>query len=225
MKSLEEMGVSFKDVVAAIWKVRNGNFSKNHAASHSTYILCPERDELWDLKPVVSWVLDVADPAIEPKDWQTPTYLPSLRRLGFSYVKFTENHGRNLGINGDDPTELLERHCVYWPDGRQEENGFAPQQRAYILPSGEKVFRIASRYVRNGTYKKGVLSSANGLCDACGGNSFLASNGERFLEVHHKTWLSEGGPDIPENMVALCPNCHRQEHFGVNRQYPWRQWN
>ncbi|OOL15317.1 hypothetical protein BXQ27_32765, partial [Klebsiella aerogenes] len=27
--------------------------------------------------------------------------------------------------------------------------------------------------------------------------------------------LSNGGEDSVENAIALCPNCHRQAHFGV----------
>ena len=30
------------------------------------------------------------------------------------------------------------------------------------------------------------------------------------MEVAHIKPLSEGGPDDPENMVALCPNCHKK---------------
>jgi 5-methylcytosine-specific restriction protein A len=34
------------------------------------------------------------------------------------------------------------------------------------------------------------------------------------LEVHHKKQLSEGGEDTVENAIALCPNCHREAHYG-----------
>jgi len=36
-----------------------------------------------------------------------------------------------------------------------------------------------------------------------------------YLEVHHMIQLADGGEDTTENAVALCPNCHRQLHFGV----------
>ena len=26
--------------------------------------------------------------------------------------------------------------------------------------------------------------------------------------------LLEGGPDTVENAIALCPNCHRKQHYG-----------
>ena len=43
---------------------------------------------------------------------------------------------------------------------------------------------------------------------------FNKPTGEPFLEVHHVIGLAEGGPDIVENAVALCPNCHREAHHG-----------
>ncbi|HDY7447493.1 TPA: HNH endonuclease [Vibrio vulnificus] len=40
------------------------------------------------------------------------------------------------------------------------------------------------------------------------------SNGEPYLEVHHIIPLSQGGLDSLENVISLCPNCHRKIHFG-----------
>ncbi len=54
---------------------------------------------------------------------------------------------------------------------------------------------------------------ANGRCDLCGNNApFEGSNGEPYLEAHHIKWLSKGGADEIDNIVALCPNCHRRIH-------------
>jgi len=36
-----------------------------------------------------------------------------------------------------------------------------------------------------------------------------------YLEVHHKIQLAEGGEDSIENAIAVCPNCHRELHFGI----------
>ena len=42
-------------------------------------------------------------------------------------------------------------------------------------------------------------------------------NGTVFLETHHVVPLSEKGPDVEWNVVALCPNDHRRAHYGVDR--------
>jgi len=28
------------------------------------------------------------------------------------------------------------------------------------------------------------------------------------LELHHIVWVKDGGGSDPENLIALCPNCH-----------------
>ena len=35
-----------------------------------------------------------------------------------------------------------------------------------------------------------------------------------YLEVHHIIRLADDGDDSVENAIALCPNCHREAHFG-----------
>lgn len=55
---------------------------------------------------------------------------------------------------------------------------------------------------------------AKGICVLCQQPApFVSQFGEPYLEVHHVYPLGEGGPDIVENVVALCPNCHRRAHF------------
>ncbi|MDY7081344.1 MAG: HNH endonuclease [Halobacteria archaeon] len=34
------------------------------------------------------------------------------------------------------------------------------------------------------------------------------------MEVHHLHRHSDGGVDHPDNVIALCPNCHRRVHYG-----------
>lgn len=61
-----------------------------------------------------------------------------------------------------------------------------------------------------------ALKRANGICEDCNmAAPFIRrSDSLPYLEVHHKITLSNGGPDILENAIALCPNCHRKRHFG-----------
>jgi 5-methylcytosine-specific restriction protein A len=61
------------------------------------------------------------------------------------------------------------------------------------------------------------LEIANGRCEKCGNPApFLRDKGRGtpYLEVHHKIQLSKGGWDELENTEALCPNCHREKHYG-----------
>ena len=57
-------------------------------------------------------------------------------------------------------------------------------------------------------------SRANGICQLCSKPApFTNMDGNPFLETHHIIWLSMGGPDAVNNIVALCPNCHRKMHI------------
>lgn len=61
-----------------------------------------------------------------------------------------------------------------------------------------------------------VLSRAKGVCDKCNKPApfYRRTDGTPYLEVHHLIHLAVGGEDTVENAVALCPNCHREKHYG-----------
>lgn len=72
-------------------------------------------------------------------------------------------------------------------------------------------------FKRNPSVKAWVLWNAKGCCELCGKQGpFLQPTGEPYLEVHHVRPLAEGGPDNIRNTVALCPNCHRRLHHGLD---------
>jgi 5-methylcytosine-specific restriction protein A len=69
-------------------------------------------------------------------------------------------------------------------------------------------------YYRNQYVVQYVRRRASGRCELCANlGPFVVSDGLPFLEVHHVKWLSDGGEDTTENIVALCPNCHRKMHL------------
>jgi 5-methylcytosine-specific restriction enzyme A len=61
-----------------------------------------------------------------------------------------------------------------------------------------------------------VLGRANGICERCRSEAPFKRRKDNspYLEVHHRIRLADGGEDTVENAIALCPNCHRQLHFG-----------
>jgi 5-methylcytosine-specific restriction protein A len=74
-------------------------------------------------------------------------------------------------------------------------------------------------YQRSRDVRDYVLARANGNCEGCTLPApFLRSNGNAYLEPHHLRRLSDGGPDHPAHVIALCPNCHRRVHFGADGQ-------
>ena len=59
---------------------------------------------------------------------------------------------------------------------------------------------------------------ANGSCELClQAAPFYSEEGRPYLEVHHIHRLADDGPDAPQNVAAICPNCHRAVHHASNR--------
>lgn len=72
--------------------------------------------------------------------------------------------------------------------------------------------------VRDPLVKAFVLQEADGVCECCGNPApFQKDDGSPYLEVHHLRTLADNGSDTVENAVAICPNCHRELHYGANR--------
>ncbi len=62
-----------------------------------------------------------------------------------------------------------------------------------------------------------VIARAKGKCEGCLEPApFHRPNGTPYLETHHIRRLSDGGPDDPHFVIALCPNCHRHVHHGAD---------
>ena len=56
-----------------------------------------------------------------------------------------------------------------------------------------------------------VVKRSNGFCELCGMPAPIKdSNGLPYLEVHHLISFRDGGTNALDNLVALCPNCHRK---------------
>jgi hypothetical protein len=77
----------------------------------------------------------------------------------------------------------------------------------------------ATFIVRDDRVRKSVLKRARGQCEHCGALGFKRSDGTHFVEAHHIISLAEQGQDTLDNVIALCPNHHREAHFGES----WEQ--
>jgi len=73
--------------------------------------------------------------------------------------------------------------------------------------------------LRSAAVKAYVLKRAGGKCEGCTQPApFTNRRAQPYLEPHHTTRLTDGGPDHPAHVIALCPNCHRRVHHGVDGQ-------
>lgn len=68
-------------------------------------------------------------------------------------------------------------------------------------------------YYRSPYVKEMVKKIAEGKCQMCGVEApFYDKDNEPYLEEHHVKRLADGGSDTLDNVVAVCPNCHRKVH-------------
>jgi HNH endonuclease len=156
--------------------------------------------------------------------------LKSAKSTDLYAVQFKVNHGENL----DAITEYLEKNVI--PRWIQEPTlSFVPPisfdeavAKAKKLTRKQRIEKLkqfpkfpvkvevtTSSYVRNPFVVAEVLLKSRGICKKCGENApFKRKDGTPYLEVHHKTQLARGGEDTVANAIALCPNCHREKHYG-----------
>lgn len=96
----------------------------------------------------------------------------------------------------------------------------SPEERRRRLAEAPKRpdRRIVSTtvFVRNEDVIAEVLARANGVCERCYQPApfIRRAKGTPFLEVHHIVQLADEGEDTVANAIAVCPNCHRQAHYG-----------
>lgn len=76
--------------------------------------------------------------------------------------------------------------------------------------------RSTTTYSRSQEVRRRVLTRAAGLCERCGIKGFRTAVGV-YSETHHVVPLSESGRDSTDNVVALCPICHRAAHYALER--------
>lgn len=81
------------------------------------------------------------------------------------------------------------------------------------------------RYRRDPNMAGLALSNAGFRCEVDGSHASFKSErtGERFVEAHHLFPMGvqakfQVSLDVPENIISLCPTCHRMLHHGVRAE-------
>lgn len=74
--------------------------------------------------------------------------------------------------------------------------------------------RGGTGYRRDAAVRSYVIQRSKGRCEHCGTLGFELADGSFYVEAHHVIALSAQGPDTVNNVIALCPEHHRQAHYG-----------
>jgi 5-methylcytosine-specific restriction protein A len=90
---------------------------------------------------------------------------------------------------------------------------------AYSTVGATRSERRALVHQRSAAIRDYANLRADGTCEACGASApFSTAAGRPYLETHHIRRLSDGGPDDPEWIAAVCPNCHRRAHYAADAE-------
>lgn len=89
-------------------------------------------------------------------------------------------------------------------------------QAARKISQAPRTEAARNYYKRSEAVRDYVLARANGVCELCGKSApFLRKkNSLPYLEPHHTQRVSDFGPDHPRFVAGICPNCHREIHYG-----------
>lgn len=133
---------------------------------------------------------------------------------------------RNVGANVIENLERLISECEGQQLGLEAKFISAVEKLkkkpAAVPPVGNKApvknTSTVTKVERDPEVVAWVLCQAAGKCECCGNEApFRREDGSPYLEVHHVHQLSDGGEDTISNAIAVCPNCHRELHYGSDK--------
>lgn len=73
---------------------------------------------------------------------------------------------------------------------------------------------FVTRYARDSRIRRQVEIRSGGNCELCRKPGFERPDGSRYIETHHIIALADDGADRLSNVIALCPDHHREAHYG-----------
>ena len=122
-------------------------------------------------------------------------------------------------ISVPKPISLAEEEESFRAEVKLAFGATAEQRQAQLNASPklpEKVARLVETFKRSPYVVAEVLHRAAGVCGSClkAAPFTRKKDGAPYLEVHHRKQLAHGGEDTVANAIALCPNCHRELHYG-----------
>ena len=133
------------------------------------------------------------------------------RRAIIFHLVPREEHPPTPPSSPSGPTQL--------PLGLQPLGELRKKALASASPAEESSPKKAKRLYdeRSEAIRAYVLNRAGGTCEGCGKPApFQRRDGTPYLEPHHTRRVSDCGPDHPRWVGAVCPNCHREIHHGLN---------
>lgn len=181
------------------------------------YVFCVdvsfvELDQPLNIRSCRSWLMknhdskSAFDVTGKPKE-------PYIHRIADTHVAYLMQMALELPLSEKAQQAVVEVldevKAQTLPDEKLREKAIAEQYRHESPQRIMTTWWYRSPYIAQEAKRK-----AHGICQLCGQPApFKDANNQPYLECHHIKWRSQGGEDCLENVVALCPNCHRKMHI------------
>lgn len=124
----------------------------------------------------------------------------------------------HLGFIGEDANPGQPSTATTYPEGKLPTRKLSLKELRALAITGEHpdattAQKLINLQIRAEAVRRYALARAAGACEGCRNPAPFETRKGPYLEVHHVYRLSDGGPDHPGNVIALCPNCHRRAHY------------
>lgn len=151
--------------------------------------------------------------------WKSEVTFRGFTKFGLSYIS-------ELGLHEIDEKDLLIEDISKDQRYQDDLNVVEP----IILPSGEisrpnpKKYGGTEKYSTNPRRAKCSLLNANFKCEIDPSHKTFVNkkSGKQYMEAHHLIPMSKQGffevdIDVPENILCICPTCHRKMHLAEDK--------
>lgn len=192
--------VSERDIRRAFRRYERGERPETYGTPKAWYVVDDETGRLFPLKAI--WALAHE---VRTRSFNTSTPIRELPVIGPGFKVVRQ-------VKETAPAALQDRV-------QQSLNDKASARRARLAKAPKRpasYFQPVRVFIRNPDVIAEALFLADGTCQKCHAAAPFARRSDQtpYLEVHHKKPLADGGADTLENVIALCPNCHREAHHG-----------
>lgn len=197
------MPITRKDVDLAIQRFQRGERPDGFRSPKSWYVLS-ENGNLYPLKAIYALATNQSH-----GDFNTGLARGEFRRLGIECKNLHDLHDFE---SAEKSMQMLVKKSSSDANARRDRLA-----KAKAKPKPESRLVLIREFDRNPDVIAEVLERAKGICEKCEKKAPFIRKSDRtpYLEVHHITQLSDDGDDTVENAIALCPNCHREKHYGL----------
>ena len=145
------------------------------------------------------------------KDWYIASSTGTLYPLKYIWALVINNEPKSFNTRDARNEVSAKNYSVI------NKNQFLTDGASEVNKTSGRRLVLRVTYDRSEEVKDATLNRANGICEKCKSPAPFKrkKDNKPYLEVHHIIQLAHGGEDATKNTTALCPNCHRNVHFGV----------